>query len=638
MLRLITGLTFLLLLPAFHCQLRAAERPNFVVIFIDDMGYGDIEPFGSKLNQTPHLNRMAAEGLKLTSFYAAPVCSASRAQLLTGCYAPRVSVPGVFFPAGAHGLNPDERTIAEYLRDAGYATMCVGKWHLGDQPAFLPTNQGFEHYFGIPYSNDMQRVSRVTGKRVTPLLRDDVVAELLEDEGQRRVTRAYTEEAIRFIRQHRDQPFFLYLPHTAMHVPLFPHQDFVGKSQNGVYGDWVQEVDWSVGQVLNTLRELDLAKNTLVLFTSDNGPWASKGKAGGISGHLRGSKGCTLEGGVREPTLCWWPDTIKAGRVSDAIVGTTDVLPTLTSLAGVKLDQRRKIDGVDASPLLLGTTNDSPRTTWHYFKGTQLKAVRSGPWKLALSAQTLGMGIREKPADLSSPQMRLYNLQEDLGEVNDVAGQHPEVVARLTELAAAMKADIGSGSPGPGVRPAGKVDKPQTLYPTNRTNKRSSTPRRSKKPIDWSRVRSGDTFGPESAPLIAQRSLEIKCSLTPAGTQQPAGVVVAHGGSAVGYSLYVQDEKLSFAVRKSVNEIVRLQVKLPPSDHWEINARVDKQGVMSLAVNQTARVETPLKSLLSKEPQEDLCIGHDNANPVDMLVTKRNFVGKLVKLQVITAR
>ncbi len=638
MLRSLTCLLVLLILSGLTRQVQAAERPNFVVIFIDDMGYGDIGPFGSKVNQTPNLDRMAAEGLKLTSFYAAPVCSASRAQLMTGCYAPRVSVPGVFFPAGPKGLNPEERTVAEYLHDAGYATMCVGKWHLGDQPDFLPTNHGFDHYFGIPYSNDMQRVATATGKRVTPLLRDAAVAELLEDEGQRRVTRAYTEEATSFIRKHREQPFFLYLPHTAMHVPLFPHQDFVGKSQNGVYGDWVQEVDWSVGRVLETLRELDLAKKTLVIFTSDNGPWASKGKAGGVSGPLRGSKGCTLEGGVREPTLCWWPDTIQAGRVSDGIMGTTDVLPTLTALAGVQLDPKRNIDGLDMSSWLLGKTEDSPRNTWHYYKGTQLKAVRSGPWKLALSAQTLGMGIREKPADLSRPQMRLYNLHDDLGETTDVASEHPDVVAKLTELAATMRADIGSGQPGPGVRPAGHVNDPQTLYPTTSAKRRPKKSQRSSKPIDWTRIRSGQVYSPEAAPPIAQRSLAIACSVAATGPQLPAGVVVAHGGSAVGYSVFIRDGKLSFAVRTSGSDIKRLQVKLPASDAWTINAQVNKQGVMSLAVNDAAQIETPLPSLFSKEPQEDLCIGHDNGNPVDQQAPQGAFNGKLVKLQITTGR
>ena len=457
----------------------AADKPNFILIFIDDMGYGDIGPFGSTLNKTPHLDRMAAEGMKLTSFYAAPVCSASRAQLLTGCYAPRVSVPGVFFPAGPKGLNPEEVTTADYLKELGYATTCIGKWHLGDQKQFLPTRQGFDHYFGIPYSNDMQRVSAESGLRVTPLLRDEEVADLLEDEGQRRVTREYTEEAVKFIGEHTDEPFFLYLPHTAMHVPLFPHQDFVGKSSNGTYGDWVAEVDWSVGQILDALRQHNLEKNTLVIFTSDNGPWASKGKAGGVSGPLRGSKGCTLEGGVREPTIAWWPGTVEAGSSSDQIAGTTDVLPTFVSLAGGTLKDRQ-IDGVDISKLLTGESTQSGRSEWYYYQGRNLQAVRSGDWKLALVPQTLGMGIRQRPDDLKSKEVRLYNLREEIGEMTDLSARHPEVVARLTALAEDMKADIGTGQAGPGVRPAGDQKNPVTLYPTQPRKPRKKKPGQAK--------------------------------------------------------------------------------------------------------------------------------------------------------------
>ena len=255
----------------------ADAKPNFVIIFIDDLGYADIGPFGATKQKTPNLDRMAREGMKLTSFYAAPVCSVSRAQLMTGCYGARISVPGVYFPGNAAGLNPQETTIAEQLKKQGYATMCIGKWHLGDQPEFLPTKQGFDHYFGIPYSNDMQRVAKETGQRVVPLVRDDKVAELLTDEDQRQVTERYTDEAVKFIRDHRDEPFFLYLPHTAVHTPIYPGAAFRGKSTNGRFGDWVEEVDWSVGRVLDTLRELKLDQNTLVVFTSDNGPWLIKG-------------------------------------------------------------------------------------------------------------------------------------------------------------------------------------------------------------------------------------------------------------------------------------------------------------------------------------------------------------------------
>jgi len=227
-----------------------SERPNIVVIFIDDLGYGDIGPFGATKQKTPNLDRMASEGMKLTSFYAAPVCSVSRAQLMTGCYGVRVSVPGVFGPANRNGLHPVEITIAERLRERGYATQCIGKWHLGDQPEFLPTKQGFDHYFGIPYSNDMQRKSTETGKPVVPLLRDEQVAELLTDDKQSQITERYTDVAIRFIRNHQDKPFFLYMPHTAVHTPIYPGEAFRGKSANGRFGDWVEEVDWSVGKVL----------------------------------------------------------------------------------------------------------------------------------------------------------------------------------------------------------------------------------------------------------------------------------------------------------------------------------------------------------------------------------------------------
>src|SRR4051812_30060538 len=302
--------------PLLAAPAAAAEpKPNVVIIFIDDLGYADIGPFGATKQKTPHLDRMAAEGMKLTSFYAAPVCSVSRAQLLTGCYGARVSVPGVYSPAGPQGLHPNEVTIAERLKPLGYATLCVGKWHLGDQPEFLPTRQGFDHYFGIPYSNDMQRTAKATGQRVVPLLRDDKVAELLTDEQQGKLVERYTGEAVGFIRANKDRPFFLYLPHTAVHTPIHAGKKFRGKSANGRFGDWVEEVDWSVGRVLDTLRELKLDGRTLVVFTSDNGPWLIRGADGGSAKPLRGGKGSTWEGGVRVPTIAWWPGKIAAGSV-----------------------------------------------------------------------------------------------------------------------------------------------------------------------------------------------------------------------------------------------------------------------------------------------------------------------------------
>lgn len=631
-----SGIALGLLAATCALDLPAAEPPNFVLIFIDDMGYGDIAPFGSKLNRTPNLDRMAAQGMKFTSFYAAPVCSASRAQLMTGSYSPRVSVPGVFFPAGRHGLNPKEHTVADYLREQGYATMCVGKWHLGDQREFLPTNNGFDGYFGIPYSNDMARRSAKDGRRVHPLMRDDQVAELLEDEDQRRITREYTEESIRFIKKNKHRRFFLYLPHTAMHIPIFPHKDFAGKSKNGVYGDWVEEVDWSVGQILKTLKEEKLDQNTLVIFTSDNGPWASKGKRGGVSGPLRGSKGCTLEGGVREPTIVWWPGHVKPGTSCDAIAGTTDVLPTFVSLAGGKLRSNIKIDGKDISPLFLGETTDSPHEAWYYYKGTTLKAVRSGSWKLALGPQTLGMGIRKRPDDLKAKGLRLYNLDQEIGEVTNLADQHPDVVKRLRKLADSMIADIGSGKAGPGVRPPGVVKKPVTLFETQ-ARKRTRKPARKQrggKAIDWQQVKVGDAFPANSAPAVSDQAFVIRCTID---ATKAEGVILAHGGSAVGYSLYAKSGKLVLAVRHSSDQITRVEAPLSDGMH-RIVAGIDKQGQLSIVLDRSGRYLAKGPGLLKSHPAEDLCIGHDNKHSLDQLAPKRKFNGGIRDVSVAAGR
>lgn len=604
----------------------AAEKPNFVLIFIDDMGYGDIGPFGSTLNRTPHLDRMTEEGMKLTSFYAAPVCSASRAQLLTGCYAPRVSVPGVFFPAGKNGLNPDEHTIADYLKELGYATMCVGKWHLGDQREFLPTKNGFDGYFGIPYSNDMQRVALETGKRVHPLVRDLEVAELLEDEDQRRVTREYTEEAVKFIEASAggEKPFFLYLPHTAMHVPLFPHPDFAGKSQNGTYGDWVEEVDWSVGQLLDVLKRLKIEENTLVLFTSDNGPWASKGKAGGVSGPLRGSKGGTLEGGVREPTIAWWPGKIEAGSVSDSIAGTTDVLPTFVSLAGGKPREDVKIDGIDISKLLLGEAEESGREAWFYFRGRNLEAVRSGPWKLALRGQSIGMGMKNQPEDLKTGG-RLYNLDEEIGELTNVAEDHPEIVERLRKLGEDFAEELAANT-----RPAGTVENPVTLYPTAPNSRGGGSKKPAGgKPIDWTKVKAGDVFGPASAPDVSGKAFTVSCSIL---GENPSGVIAAHGGSAVGYSLYVKEGKIVFAVRRG-SGVDRVEAPAAAGE-MEIAASLSKDGKLQLSLNDGAPISAKAGGFLDRHPQEDFCVGHDNKNPVDPEAPGGTFSGEIRDLRV----
>jgi len=452
--------SLLLLRPAFAAE----PLPNIVILFIDDLGYGDIGPYGATKQKTPNLDRMAREGMKLTSFYAAPVCSVSRAQLLTGCYGARVSVPGVYGPGGRNGLNPAEHTIAERLKERGYATMCIGKWHVGDQPEFLPTRQGFDHYLGIPYSNDMQRTATATGQKVVPLVRDEKVAELLTDDDQSRIVERYTEEALGFIRTNKEKPFLLYLPHTAVHTPIHPGAAFAGKSANGRFGDWVEEVDWSVGRVLDTLRELKLAERTLVVFTSDNGPWLSKGADGGSAGPLRGGKGSTWEGGMREPTVAWWPGKIAPGSVCDAVAGTIDLLPTAVALAGGTVPSEPVIDGRDLSPLLFGKTTQSQRDAHYYFSGYNLQAVRQGPWKLAIAPQpeAVGSGVS---SDASAKAPRLYNLDEEIGEKTNVADKHPDIVAKLHALAETMGAEIGGNAP-TARRPAGEAANPQTLYPS----------------------------------------------------------------------------------------------------------------------------------------------------------------------------
>lgn len=446
-----------------------ANRPNFIVINIDDMGYADIAPFGSTLNRTPNLTRMAAEGMKLTCFYAAPVCSPSRSALMTGCYPKRVlPIPGVLFPAGKNGLNPAERTVAEVLHDAGYATACIGKWHLGDQPEFLPTRQGFDHYYGIPYSNDMGPAQdgsksslgdplpkakgnakaapgdadglRGNSQPPLPLLRDEKVIERVRAQEQTELVARYTDEAVKFIRENKDKRFFIYLPHNAVHFPVYPGKAFQGKSRNGNYGDWVEEVDWSVGRVLDTLRELNLDAKTLVLFTSDNG-----GTARAVNAPLRGNKGSTWEGGMRVPTIVRWPGKIPAGTSSDAITGMMDVLPTFAKLAGAKPDTTRKIDGADMWPLLSAQAGASGHGEFLFYRGLKLEAVRQGAWKLHLA------------------KGELYNLESDIAEAKDVAKDHADIVAQLRAIAEKTKDDLGPDGKGPGVRPLGTVETPQPL-------------------------------------------------------------------------------------------------------------------------------------------------------------------------------
>jgi arylsulfatase A-like enzyme len=601
---------------------QAAEgtKPNIVIIFIDDLGYADIGPFGATKQKTPNLDRMAAEGIKLTSFYAAPVCSVSRAQLLTGCYGARVSVPGVYFPAGPQGLNPKEFTIAKRLKEHGYATQCIGKWHLGDQPEFLPTRHGFDHYFGIPYSNDMQRKSKETGQRVVPLLRDDKVAELLTDTQQSGITERYTAEAVGFIRTNKDRPFFLYLPHTGVHTPIHPGEKFRGKSANGRYGDWVEEIDWSVGQVLDTLRELKLAERTLVVFTSDNGPWLIKGADGGSAKPLRGGKGSTWEGGVREPTIAWWPGRIPPKRVSDVVAGTIDLLPTCVAVAGGKVPAEPVIDGRDLSPVLFGTSKESPREAHYYFSEFNLQAVRQGPWKLALTPQADAADRTTVEASKKNP--RLYNLDKDIGETTNVADKHPEVMEKLKALAAKMNDEIGGKTP-KARRPAGIVTNPKPLYPIEETPKAAA--------LD--RLKPGDAISSASAPQIGGRAFTLTCQIE---TPLRDTVIVAHGGAAAGYALHLKEARVVFSVRTGTKDAVTDVQSGPIKGPVRITAALARDGTMTLTVGDQAAVTGKAPGLVPRQPQEDFCLGHDNGQPVANYSKGKPFQGKITDLKVTT--
>jgi arylsulfatase A len=433
-------------------QANDAAAPNIVVVFCDDLGYGDLGCFGHPTIQTPNLDRMAAEGIKLTQFYsAAPVCTPSRAALMTGRLPIRSGMCSdkrrVLFPDSGGGIPETEITLAEALRERGYATGCVGKWHLGHLPQFLPTANGFDSYFGIPYSNDMDRIAEAPKGREAfwkpesrywnvPLMRNEELLERPAD--QTTITRRYTEEAVRFIEGHRDGPFFLYMPHSMPHVPLFRSGDFAETSRRGLYGDVIEEIDWSVGQILDTLRQLELADNTIVWFTSDNGPWLTFKDHGGSAGLLKDGKGTTWEGGMREPTLVWWPGRIPAGRVSAELGTTMDIYATSIALAGGGLPEDRVVDGVDLSASLLEGAA-SPREQVQYYRGTRLMALRQGPWKAHFMTQESYTGNNEL---VTHDPPVLYNLEVDPGEQWDVASEHPEVVEALVQAAAAHAATV----------------------------------------------------------------------------------------------------------------------------------------------------------------------------------------------------
>lgn len=446
-------LTALILAAGIAASFAFARDPNVIIILTDDQGYNDLGCFGSPQIKTPHLDRLAAEGLKLTDFHVpSPVCSPSRAGLLTGCYPKRVEMHrGVLFPADKRGLNPAEVTLADHLKSHGYTTACIGKWHLGDRPELLPTAQGFDRYFGIPYSNDMSHPDNRTKPKIpldegwrdpagssprwnTPLMRDTEIIELPVD--QRTLTRRYTDEAIRFVEEQRDKPFFLYLAHSMPHIPLFVPDDVRDPDPRHAYRCVIEHIDTETGRLLAKLRELSLEKETLLVFTSDNGPWLIHGHHGGRAAPLRDGKGTTFEGGTRVPCVVWGPGRIPAGKTSDELVSTVDLLPTLTALAGHPFEAKKPIDGLDVSTTLTkGET--SPRSEFlHYSSTGALEGIRQGDWKLL---------VHRRGKD-REPETLLFDLASDLSESRNLAAGQPDRVAAMTTRMEELDGEVTAGA------------------------------------------------------------------------------------------------------------------------------------------------------------------------------------------------
>jgi arylsulfatase A-like enzyme len=419
-----------------------SQKPNFVIFFIDDLGYGDLRSFGSKTIRTPHLDRLAAEGRKFTSFLSASsVCTPSRAALLTGSYPKRLGMAtGVLFPTSSTGLNPAEHTIADHLKQQGYATACFGKWHLGHHPETLPRAHGFDVYFGIPYSNDMNHPDNqgkpqydtegmdmlwkdpgsTLTKWKTPLMENEEIIELPAD--QRTITRRCTDRGVAFIKENQKRPFFLYLPYSMPHIPLYVPDEVRDPDPKRAYINTVEHLDAEIGRIIDTLREFDLAKNTYVIFTSDNGPWLKFEHHGGSAGPLRDGKMSTFEGGQRVPAVIWAPGRIPPGTETDALASTIDVLPTIAHLTGTPLPADRIIDGVNISSLLTGNAKSPREDFLYYAMSGKIEGIRQGDWKLLLLAPK-GDGL---------PETMLFNLAEDIGEKNNLATKHPDLVEHLT--------------------------------------------------------------------------------------------------------------------------------------------------------------------------------------------------------------
>ena len=459
---------FLAVLILLAARVAQADKPNFILIFADDQGYGDLSCFGSKTIKTPNIDRLATEGRKFTSFMvASPVCTPSRAALLTGCYPKRVGMhQHVLFPSSTKGLNPEEHTVADHLKSQGYATACFGKWHLGHHPEVLPTSNGFDTYLGIPYSNDMNHPDNkgkprggwegmdilwkdpksTLTKWKTPLFENEKIVELPVD--QRTVTRRYTQKAIDFVKANQDKPFFVYLPHSMPHIPLYVPDDVRDPNPLNAYTNVIEHIDAEVGRLLNVLDELKLAENTYVIYTTDNGPWLPFKHHGGSAGPLRDGKGTTFEGGQRVPCLMRGPG-IPAGTVCNELTGTIDVLPTIAAITGKPLP-KTKIDGLDVSGLWLGKVKKSPRNEFiHYTSRGDLEGIRHENWKLLVKKSRPRRNRKPAQATKKPPQIFLFDLSKDLGEQNNLATDHPEIVGKLQKRMEMLDSEITANARAP---------------------------------------------------------------------------------------------------------------------------------------------------------------------------------------------
>ena len=432
------------------------HQPNVVLVYADDQGYQDLGCYGSPNIKTPNIDGLAKDGVRFTSFYSAYcVCSASRAALMTGCYQPRLNIPGVLGPRSSVGLHPDEVTIADLLKTKGYATMCIGKWHLGDRPEVLPTAQGFDHYFGLPYSNDMARIKGWGNNtpdldKIWKLKKWDVYNNHLYGDDKRiegpvdqvTLTDRYTAKALEFIRANKAKPFFLYMPHTMPHVPLFVSDERYDADPKKAYKLTIEHIDWSVGQILKALDELDLAKKTIVIYSSDNGPWLSKKHHGGSALPLRAGKATTYDGGMRVPAIVRWPGQVPAGTVTDHVASTIDVLPTLAEITGAKLPGH-PIDGMSILATLKDPKTPTPRQAkgFFYYRNNRIEAVRLGKWKLRLAG---GRGKKKKGNPAAG--LELYDLDAEIGETTNVAAKNPDVVKKLQVLAKTYDTDLKKNS------------------------------------------------------------------------------------------------------------------------------------------------------------------------------------------------